>query len=98
MKLNGLLDLGKDLPALQELEAGLAAGRAPAGPLRVSAKIRYRAREQQATVEPLADGARGAEARVRFDEPLRGITPGQAVVFYQGEICLGGGIIAASTN
>jgi tRNA-specific 2-thiouridylase len=61
----------------------------PEAPIRVTAKIRYKSSDHPATVIPLeAD-----RVEVRFDEPLRDITPGQAVVFYQQEICLGGGII-----
>ncbi len=67
------------------------AGQPPAGPLRVQAKIRYKATEAWAEVTPLA----GEEARVVFDQPLRDITAGQRVVFYQGEECLGGGTIQA---
>ena len=65
------------------------ADKPPAGPLRVEAKIRYQATRAAATWIPL-----GAEkARVEFDAPLRDITPGQAVVAYQGEMVTGGGII-----
>ncbi len=64
----------------------------PRGEMRVAAKIRYRATEVSAAVVPLGD----ARARVRFDEPLRDITPGQAVVFYADDECLGGGIIQAA--
>lgn len=62
---------------------------APEGPLRVTARIRYRAPEVPATVIPLPEGW----ARVTFDRPLRAITPGQAVVFYQGDLVVGGGFI-----
>ena len=53
-----------------------------------TAKIRYRAREARATVSP-----RGDWAEIRFQEPQRAVTPGQAVVFYWGEEVVGGGII-----
>lgn len=65
------------------------AGEMPTLPRRVTTKIRYRANEVNAMLMSATDG----EMRVTFDEPLRDITPGQAVVFYEGEICLGGGII-----
>jgi len=58
-------------------------------PLRVTAKARYRHAEQPATVYPEPDGF----ARVEFDEPQRAITPGQAVVLYDGETVVGGGTI-----
>ncbi len=61
------------------------------GPLRCKAKARSRMAEQPATVHPLADG----RVRVRFDEPQRAITPGQAIVFYDGDLVLGGGTIEA---
>jgi tRNA-specific 2-thiouridylase len=63
-------------------------GAMPAGPLRVAAKLRYRTPEAPATVYP-----DGAGARVEFDEPQRAISPGQAVVFYDGDDVLGGGTI-----
>jgi len=62
---------------------------APTGPLRARVKIRYRHEAAPATIEPEA----GGRALVRFDEPQRAITPGQAAVFYDGEVCLGGGWI-----
>lgn len=58
-------------------------------PLRVKAKTRYRQVEQPATVYPEADGY----ARVEFDSPQRAITPGQAVVLYDGDLVVGGGTI-----
>lgn len=57
---------------------------------RLQARIRYRHRAAPALVEPLARG----RVRVRFDEPQRAIAPGQAVVFYDGELVVGGGLIA----
>jgi tRNA-specific 2-thiouridylase len=68
-------------------------GRAPREPLAVQAKIRYRSQAAPAVLT-LHDG----RAEVRFERPQRAITPGQAVVFYQGEKVLGGGIIAESAG
>ena len=59
-------------------------------PLRCTAKSRSRQSEQPAWVYPEEDGA----ARVVFDTPQRAITPGQAVVLYDGDTVLGGGTIA----
>ena len=59
------------------------------GPLRVKAKARSRMTEQPATVYPEENGL----CRVEFDEPQRAITPGQAVVLYDGDTVLGGGTI-----
>ena len=58
-------------------------------PLRCKAKARSRMTEQNATVYPMENGF----AKVVFDEPQRAITPGQAVVLYDGENVLGGGTI-----
>ncbi len=65
------------------------AGEAPEGPIPVEAKIRYRATLAAGTWTPLE----GGRARVEFVSPLRDITPGQAVVAYQGDEVVGGGII-----
>ncbi|HAM81531.1 tRNA 2-thiouridine(34) synthase MnmA [Ornithinibacillus bavariensis] len=54
-----------------------------------TAKFRYRQEDSGVTVHVLEDG----NVRVVFDESQRAITPGQAVVFYDGEVCLGGGTI-----
>lgn len=57
-------------------------------PNRVMAKVRYRAHEAIANIEWA-----GNDVKVIFDEPQRSITKGQSVVFYENDICLGGGII-----
>jgi len=61
------------------------------GPLRVTAKPRYRAKDVPAVIEPLGKG----KIKVTFDEPQRALTPGQAVVFYQDDIVVGGGTIGS---
>lgn len=58
-------------------------------PFRCTAKVRYNHREAAATVTKLS----GDRIRVVFDQPQRGITPGQAVVLYDGEVVIGGGVI-----
>jgi tRNA-specific 2-thiouridylase len=59
-------------------------------PVRVQAKIRHRHQAASAVVEQ----ATGGEVLVTFDEPQRAITPGQAVVFYQDDLVVGGGWIS----
>ncbi|MFP5247741.1 MAG: tRNA 2-thiouridine(34) synthase MnmA, partial [Thermoanaerobaculia bacterium] len=66
------------------------AGQPPSGAIEVQARVRSRMADVAATVEPL-DGNR---ARVTFAQKLRAVAPGQAVVFYQDDLCLGGGWIA----
>jgi len=61
----------------------------PDGEIRARVRIRYRHAEAPATVRPLP----GGRAEALFDAPQRAITPGQAAVFYDGQVCLGGGWI-----
>lgn len=65
------------------------AGHAPTATLSCSAKTRYRQADQACTVHALADG----NYEVCFSEPQRAVTPGQSIVFYDGDVCLGGGVI-----
>jgi tRNA-specific 2-thiouridylase len=74
---------------LRAREVSWVSGEAPGGPFRAAVKIRYTAREAEAWVTPI-DGNR---AQVRFDMPQRDITAGQAAVFFDGEVLIGGGII-----
>jgi tRNA-specific 2-thiouridylase len=64
-------------------------GEAPQEPFHALVKIRYSAKEVEAWVSPME----GGQVSVRFDRPVRDVTAGQAAVFYQGELMLGGGII-----
>jgi tRNA-specific 2-thiouridylase len=64
-------------------------GEAPAAEVKCQAKIRYRQQEQPAIAYPMPDGT----VNVTFEHPQRAITPGQAVVLYDGDIVLGGGRI-----
>jgi tRNA-specific 2-thiouridylase len=57
--------------------------------MEVTAKIRYNHSGAQATVTPLSNG----QARVKLHTPQRAITPGQAAVFYQDDLVVGGGWI-----
>ncbi|HEX5838989.1 MAG TPA: tRNA 2-thiouridine(34) synthase MnmA [Anaerolineales bacterium] len=64
-------------------------GQGPKAPFRAEVKIRYTAKEAWAQVTPVE----GGQVKVRFEAPQRDITAGQAAVFYQGDVLLGGGII-----
>ncbi|MBQ8752136.1 MAG: tRNA 2-thiouridine(34) synthase MnmA [Clostridia bacterium] len=61
----------------------------PESPLRVTARIRYQASPAPATLTPLGED----RVRLAFDQPQRAVAPGQAVVFYDGDLLLGGGTI-----
>jgi len=65
------------------------AGEQPTLPLHCHAKVRYRQPDQSCTLVKSDDG----RFKVVFDKPQRAVTPGQSVVFYSDDLCLGGGVI-----
>ena len=77
--------------ALQAEEASWVSGQAPAGGTH-AAKTRYRQADSPCHFAGIADG----EFTIAFDAPQRAVTPGQSAVLYDGEVCLGGGVIAAA--
>jgi len=74
---------------LTAVQVNWIAATQPVFPLSCKAKTRYRQTEQPCTVVRHTEDV----YTVTFAEPQRAITPGQAIVFYQGEVCLGGGVI-----
>lgn len=90
---------GHDHPSLfsQELVADRfhwITGEAPVRqPYRCRAKTRYRQSDQSCMID-----YQEGRCRVRFDQPQRAVTPGQSVVLYDGDVCLGGGVIAQTVS
>ena len=77
--------------SLEATELHWISGAAPNIPLACDARIRYRQPDQGCVITALQEDG----CSVRFESQQRAVTPGQAVVFYQGEVCLGGGTIQA---
>ena len=87
---------GHDHPALLArgllaADASWVAGLPPDAGTRLAAKTRYRQADAACTVVASADGRLG----LAFDQPQWAVTPGQSAVLYDGEVCLGGGVIGA---
>jgi tRNA-specific 2-thiouridylase len=78
--------------SLKAEQLSWVAGHAPAFPCRAAAKTRYRQPDQPCTISQDENGL----IQVEFDHKQRTVTPGQSVVFYQGDDCLGGGIIVST--
>jgi tRNA-specific 2-thiouridylase len=87
-----VVDLDPERDRLVATAVNFIACAPPAAPLRVAAKIRHSHQPAPATVRAL-DGNR---AEVVFDAPQRAVSPGQSVVFYDGDVVVGGGVIARS--
>ena len=74
---------------LDAIDLHWVSGKPPSVPFTCTAKTRYRQQDAACMIESLQDG----HCHVVFDQPQWAVTPGQSVVFYEGEKCLGGGII-----
>lgn len=85
---------GMDHPALYttQLTANQltwVSGNPPTLPYACQSKVRYRQIDNPCVIEEIS----GGEARVTFPQPQRAVTPGQSIVFYENDRCLGGGVI-----
>jgi len=89
-----LVAQGSDHPtlfkqALNAIDLHWVSGQAPTPPYRCNTKVRYRQQDQPCTIISIENGI----ANVQFEQSQRAITPGQSIVFYNQDECLGGGII-----
>ena len=80
--------------SLTTAEIDWVSGQAPQLPFQCKAKVRYRQDDQNCTIESDKHG----RLTVTFSKPQRAVTPGQSIVFYDNDICLGGGVIEKRFN
>lgn len=80
-------ELGRD--TLTAARVNWVSGQIPDEPFEAQVKIRYRSNAESARVQVLGND----RMQIVFEEPQRGVTPGQAAVVYDGDVCLGGGVI-----
>ena len=78
--------------SLSAEDAAWVSGEAPAASTQLTAKTRYRQTDAACRVTTVGDG----RFTLAFEEPQWAATPGQSAVLYQGEVCLGGGVISAT--
>ncbi|MDX2507818.1 MAG: tRNA 2-thiouridine(34) synthase MnmA [Gammaproteobacteria bacterium] len=89
---------GKDHPLLYSKSLSASnlhwiSGKTPLAPFQCTAKTRYRQPDQACIITSVNNTENSSHCVVKFETPQFAVTPGQSVVFYQGEICLGGGVI-----
>ena len=94
-----LVAQGSDHPALfhthlRASQLHWVSGQPPQTPFACSAKVRYRQADQDCEISALDND----QCIVKFNQAQRAITPGQSVVFYRQDECLGGGVIDAMYN
>lgn len=92
-----IVDQGSDSPYLLSTRlwsetAHWVSGAPPAARFACTAQTRYRQQDEACEVEVLADGS----LAVVFERPQRAVTPGQSLVLYKDEVCLGGAVISAT--
>ena len=90
---NNLVILGDDedlySKSVDVKDVNWISGLIPVNPICCKVKIRYRMKEQEGVIYPGENNT----AHIEFKKPQRAVTPGQAAVFYEGDVVLGGGII-----
>jgi tRNA-specific 2-thiouridylase len=79
---------------LEASQLAWVSGQAPAAGTALTAKVRYRQQDQLVTVEEIDEN----RIQLKFQAAQRAVTPGQSVVLYDGDVCLGGGLIESMNS